>query len=70
MQERKKNMPKTHTTKYVGISLIRYVWDTKKNNKILLRASNALMQQWKIHIITQYEKTKYCEDAIAPKINW
>lgn len=42
---------------------------TKKNNKMFLRASNALMQQWKIHIVTQYEKTKYCKDAIAPKIN-
>lgn len=30
---RKKKMSKTHTTKYVGISLIRYVWDTNKEKQ-------------------------------------
>lgn len=41
----------------------------KEKNKILLRAVNTVMQQWEIHIVTQYEKTKYYEDVISPQIN-
>lgn len=41
---------------------------TKKNNIILLRTINAVRQQWEIHIITQYEKAKWCKDVTSPKI--